>query len=82
MYVSETFTSYVTWGGWSLASLSEWWLFLKLALPGMIMLCLEWWSAEITTFIAGIVSEEELAANSVWFQTMVILYMVSMLVYT
>ena len=66
----------LTWGGWSFESLNEWGQFIKLALPGMVMLCLEWWSAEVTTFIAGIISEEELAANSVWFQTMVILYMV------
>lgn len=69
----------LTWGGWSFESLNEWGQFLKLALPGMIMLCLEWWSAEVTTFIAGTISEEELAANSVWFQTMVIFYMVRIL---
>ena len=67
----------LTWGGWSFENLNEWGQFLKLALPGMIMMCLEWWSAEATTFIAGVISEEELAANSVWFQTMVIFYMVS-----
>ena len=66
----------LTWDGWSFQSLNEWGLFLKLALPGMIMTCLEWWSAEVTTFIAGVISEDELAANSVWFQAMVILYMV------
>lgn len=72
----------LTWGGWSFESLNEWGLFLKLALPGMIMTCLEWWSAEVTTFIAGVISKEELAANSVWFQSMVILYMVKTLMYT
>ena len=67
--------------GWvELESLNEWGQFLKLALPGMIMLCLEWWSAEVTTFIAGTISEEELAANSVWFQTMVIFYMVKIII--
>ena len=72
----------LTWGGWSFESLNEWGQFLKLALPGVIMLCLEWWSAEVTTFIAGTISEEELAANSVWFQTMVIFYMVIFYKYT
>ena len=70
----------LTWAGWSFESLNEWGQFLKLALPGMIMLCLEWWSAEVTTFIAGTISEEELAANSVWFQTMVIFYMVKIII--
>ena len=67
----------MTWGGWSIESLNEWSQFLKLALPGMIMLCLEWWSAEISNFIAGFISKDELAANSAWFQAASIVYMVS-----
>ena len=50
--------------------------FFKLAIPGLIMLCLEWWNAEVATFIAGYISEDELAANSAWFQTASIVYMV------
>lgn len=65
-----------TWGGWSWESLNQWGQYLKLAVPGLLMTCFEWWSAEITTFVAGSISEIELAINSVWFQTMVILYMV------
>ena len=66
----------LTWGGWSLESLNEWGQFLKLALPGMIMMCLEWWGAEVANFVAGMISEEELAANSAWFQAATIVYMV------
>lgn len=66
----------MTWGGWSFESLNEWMQFLKLALPGMIMLCLEWWGAEVATFIAGLISKDELAANSAWYQAVSIVYMV------
>ena len=70
-----------TWGGWSWESLNQWGQYLKLAVPGLLMTCFEWWSAEITTFVAGSINEIELASNSVWFQTMVILYMVGVLTY-
>ena len=65
-----------TWDGWSFESLDEWLQFFKLAIPGLIMLCLEWWSAEVATFIAGYISEDELAANSAWFQAASLVYMV------
>ena len=67
----------LTWGGWSLESLNEWWQFLKLALPGMAMMCLEWWAIEAASFVAGSISEEELATNAAWFQATNVIYMVS-----
>ena len=66
-----------TWGGWSFECLDEWGLFLKLAVPGLLMRALEWWSFEIVNFIAGAFSETDLAVNVVWFQILVIVYMVS-----
>ena len=66
-----------TWGGWSFESLQEWWLYIKLALPGMLMVTLEWAAFEVVNLVAGILGETELAANIVWFQLAVILYMVS-----
>ena len=66
----------LTWKGFSWHNLDEWIPFLKLAIPGMLMNCLEWWGAEVITFISGGISKTELAATSVWFQIMVILYMV------
>lgn len=67
----------LTWGGWSLESLNEWGQFLKLALPGMAMMCLEWWALEVASFVAGAISEEELATNAAWFQATYFIYMVS-----
>ena len=66
-----------TWGGWSLESLEEWWLFIKLAVPGMLMLVLEWSSIEIVNFLAGALGEMELAVNIIWYQLLVLPYMVS-----
>ncbi|KAM9818336.1 multidrug and toxin extrusion protein 1-like [Syngnathus typhle] len=64
-----------TWGGWSVDCLQEWGPFVKLAIPSMLMLCLEWWLFEVGGFIAGIISEIELGAQSVTYQLTVVAYM-------
>ncbi|XP_019744963.1 multidrug and toxin extrusion protein 1-like [Hippocampus comes] len=64
-----------TWGGWSLDCLQEWGPFVKLAIPSMLMLCLEWWLFEVGGFIAGIINEAELGAQSVAYQLTVVAYM-------
>ncbi|KAM9314779.1 multidrug and toxin extrusion protein 1-like [Pholidichthys leucotaenia] len=64
-----------TWGGWSLDCLQEWGPFIQLAIPSMLMLCLEWWLFEVGGFLAGVISEAELGAQSVIYELLVIAYM-------
>ncbi|XP_005803125.1 multidrug and toxin extrusion protein 1-like [Xiphophorus maculatus] len=64
-----------TWGGWSLDCLQEWGSFIQLAIPSMLMLCLEWWIFEVGGFLAGVISEVELGANSVIYELAIIAYM-------
>ncbi|KAK7883108.1 hypothetical protein WMY93_029282 [Mugilogobius chulae] len=64
-----------TWGGWSRECLKDWNLFLHLAIPSMVMMCVEWWTYEIGGFLAGIISEVELGAQSVVLQLANIAYM-------
>ncbi|KAK7929683.1 hypothetical protein WMY93_006078 [Mugilogobius chulae] len=63
-----------TWSGWSLDCLQEWGPFVKLAIPSMLMLCLEWWMFEIGSFLAGLISEVELGSQSVVYQISMILF--------
>lgn len=63
--------------GWSWESLREWWQFLKLGLPGIAMICMEWVSYEIGAFVVGTISEVELAINAVIINVLTIAYMVS-----
>ena len=65
-----------TWGGWSFQALEEWGLYFKLAIPGMLMTMFSWCAFEIIHFLAGAMGEVELAVNVVWYQLMVILFMV------
>jgi len=65
IYTAFVFDHKETWGGWSLEAFSRWGEFLKIGIPGMLMLCLEWWAFEIMSFLAGILGTTELAAHSV-----------------
>ncbi|KAI1231772.1 hypothetical protein IHE44_0007407, partial [Lamprotornis superbus] len=42
-----------TWGGWSSECLLEWDSFTSLAVPSMLMMCIEWWTYEIGSFLIG-----------------------------
>uniref|UniRef100_A0A8C4S6T5 Multidrug and toxin extrusion protein n=1 Tax=Erpetoichthys calabaricus TaxID=27687 RepID=A0A8C4S6T5_ERPCA len=42
-----------TWSGWSQECLQEWGSFIRLAIPSMLMLCIEWWTFEIGSFLSG-----------------------------
>ncbi|OAA47740.1 Multi antimicrobial extrusion protein [Metarhizium rileyi] len=53
------------WGGFSKRIFSNWWIMIKLALPGMIMVEAEWLAFEIMTLLAGQLGTEYLAAQSV-----------------
>lgn len=64
-----------TWGGWSVESLQEWGSYMKLAIPSTFMTCFEWWVYEIGGFFAGMLSEDELAAQHAVIMVAFITYM-------
>jgi MATE family multidrug resistance protein len=65
-----------TWHGWSWQSLNHWGMFLQLALLGIVMTCVEWWSFTVVFFVSGAISDTDLAANVVLFQVLSALYMI------
>ncbi|XP_004446552.2 multidrug and toxin extrusion protein 1 isoform X1 [Dasypus novemcinctus] len=65
-----------TWGGWSLECLQDWGAFFSLAIPSMLMLCIEWWAYEIGSFLSGILGMVELGAQSVVYELAIIMYMI------
>ncbi|XP_042284129.1 multidrug and toxin extrusion protein 1-like [Thunnus maccoyii] len=68
IYIRWTGLHKATWYGWSLDCLQEWGLFTQVAIPSMLMICLEWWMFEMGGFLAGVISEVELGAQSVVYQ--------------
>uniref|UniRef100_A0A672UNH4 Multidrug and toxin extrusion protein n=1 Tax=Strigops habroptila TaxID=2489341 RepID=A0A672UNH4_STRHB len=65
-----------TWGGWTKDCLLDWGSFIWLAVPSMLMLCIEWWTFEIGSFLAGLLSVVELGAQSVIYELSSAAYMV------
>lgn len=43
----------VALAGWSWECLQDWASFLHLAIPSMLMLCIEWWAYEVGSFLSG-----------------------------
>jgi MATE family multidrug resistance protein len=52
------------WGGFSKRALTNWWVMIRLALPGMIMVEAEWLAFEIMTLMASRFGSDYLAAQS------------------
>ncbi|XP_078010877.1 multidrug and toxin extrusion protein 2 [Phascolarctos cinereus] len=64
-----------TWGGWSLQCLQDWQGFLSLAIPGMLMICIEWWAYEIGSLLIGLLSVVDLSAQSIIYEVSAFTYM-------
>ncbi|XP_056297125.1 multidrug and toxin extrusion protein 1 [Pseudoliparis swirei] len=64
-----------TWGGWSKECLQDWGSYINVAIPSMIMMCVEWWTYEIGGFLAGLISEVELGAQAVVYEIASVAYM-------
>ncbi|NWR84646.1 S47A2 protein, partial [Furnarius figulus] len=62
--------------GWSRDCLLDWGSFIWLAVPGMIMMCVEWWTFEIGSFLAGLLGVVELGAQSIIYELSCAAYMV------
>uniref|UniRef100_A0A672ULG7 Solute carrier family 47 member 2 n=1 Tax=Strigops habroptila TaxID=2489341 RepID=A0A672ULG7_STRHB len=62
--------------GWTKDCLLDWGSFIWLAVPSMLMLCIEWWTFEIGSFLAGLLSVVELGAQSVIYELSSAAYMV------
>ncbi|NWW03386.1 S47A2 protein, partial [Oreocharis arfaki] len=62
--------------GWSRECLVDWGSFIWLAVPGMVMMCIEWWTFEIGSFLAGLISVVELGAQSIIYELASVAYMV------
>ncbi|XP_061461261.1 nucleoredoxin isoform X2 [Rhineura floridana] len=64
-----------TWGGWTRDCLQEWGSFIRLALPSMLMICIEWWTFEIGSFLAGMISVVQLGAQSIIYELATVAYL-------
>ena len=66
-----------TWGGWSFESLTEWWQFMRLGIPGFLTLAFEWWSFEICVLVSGSISELQFTISASILLLLTMYFMVS-----
>uniref|UniRef100_A0A096P350 Multidrug and toxin extrusion protein n=1 Tax=Papio anubis TaxID=9555 RepID=A0A096P350_PAPAN len=64
-----------TWAGWSSQCLQDWGPFFSLAVPSMLMICVEWWAYEIGSFLMGLLSVVDLSAQAVIYEVATVSYM-------
>lgn len=57
------------WGGWTRECLTDWWPFLKLSIPSLLMITAEWWAFELCSLAASYISTRDLAAQSILLTT-------------
>ncbi|XP_053561379.1 multidrug and toxin extrusion protein 2 [Bombina bombina] len=65
-----------TWGGWTMDCLQEWGSFIHLAIPSMLMVCIEWWCFEIGGFLAGLISVVQLGAQAIMLELATVAYLI------
>ena len=49
---------------------------MRLAIPGLLMLCCEWWCYEISAFVLGAVSKTQLGIHTILMQVLSVNFMV------
>ena len=65
------------WTGWHLrAAFQQWPSFLRLGLPGLLMLTMEWWAFELLALEAGLLGTEALAAQVIVLNIASLLFMI------
>uniref|UniRef100_A0A8C5T838 Solute carrier family 47 member 2 n=1 Tax=Malurus cyaneus samueli TaxID=2593467 RepID=A0A8C5T838_9PASS len=64
---------FVLFTGWSRECLLEWDSFTSLAIPSMLMMCIEWWTYEIGSFLIGLLSVVELSVQSIIYEVSVVI---------
>ncbi|XP_078293787.1 multidrug and toxin extrusion protein 2-like [Panthera onca] len=65
-----------TWAGWSGQCLQDWGPFFSLAIPSMLMVCMEWWAYEIGSFLMGLLSVLDLSGQAVMYELATTVYMI------
>ncbi|VDP35013.1 unnamed protein product [Schistosoma margrebowiei] len=79
----DQFELYVLFLGFKLNSaLSNWSIFFKLGIPGILMVALEEWCFEMMTLMAGTLGSVTLGAQAIVFQIQSIIYMVPLGLFT
>ena len=65
----------VFWYDSSIFSMQDNWIYLKIGVPGMLMLCFEWWAFELLAIFTGLIGVKDLAAEVVIINIVTFIFM-------
>ncbi|KAJ8328427.1 ethionine resistance protein [Batrachochytrium dendrobatidis] len=69
------------WGGWEwkeALNVRQIWIYMKLGVPGVAMVCSEWWAFELVALASGMLGDQSLAAQSIILNTISLTYILPM----
>ena len=66
LYIRCSSLYHTSWPGWTMDSLKGWFHYCKYGVPGMVMLCLEWWTFEIGYLVVGATSADPKVAIGIF----------------
>ncbi|PNH05195.1 MATE efflux family protein 5 [Tetrabaena socialis] len=52
-----------TWMGWTSECLTDWPLYIRVAIPSAVMICLDWWTFEIIVMLSGLLPRPEMTMS-------------------
>ncbi|GFH13564.1 multidrug and toxic compound extrusion protein, partial [Haematococcus lacustris] len=52
-----------TWHGWTRECLADWGTYIRVAIPSMVMICLDWWTFEIIVILSGLLPRPEMTMS-------------------
>lgn len=52
-----------TWHGWTREAFSDWGIYIRVAIPSMVMICLDWWTFELIVILSGLLPRPELTMS-------------------
>ncbi|XP_040192836.1 multidrug and toxin extrusion protein 1-like [Rana temporaria] len=74
IYIQVKKLHVASWPGWTTECLKDWWPFLALGIPGILVMGFELWAYQIAMLLAGLINLVELGGQSVLTQLMTLIH--------
>lgn len=52
-----------TWGGWTMEAFEGWGQYITMAVPSMVMICLDWWTFEVIVMLSGLLPNPDVTMS-------------------
>ncbi|KAF6260291.1 mate-domain-containing protein [Scenedesmus sp. NREL 46B-D3] len=59
MHTRSQEPSKCTWPGWTMDAFRDWGMYIRMAVPSCVMICLDWWTFEVIVMLSGLLPNPE-----------------------